>query len=127
MFPPTAAMLGSGLAACRAGCVATLGGTGCSERRVTPPMWLASCRSCRSRGGATGSGEGDGGCMGLPINVPCVKRPFEWEIHGSADLTTFGCVLRVTCCHGVRFSCYLCQKHGTTHVCNLEVSTSHTV
>ena len=43
--------------------------------------------------------------------VPCVNRPFEWEIHGSVNLTTFCCVLRLTWCHHrVRFLCYLCQK-----------------
>ena len=59
--------------------------------------------------------------------APCVKRPFEWEIHGSANLTTFCCVLRVTWCHCVCFSCYLRQKRGTTNVCKLEVLTSHLV
>ena len=64
-----------------------------------------------------------GGQAGTGSHVPCVKRPFEWEIHGSANLTTFCCVLRVTGCHHVRFSCYLRQKHGTIHVCKLEVLT----
>ena len=61
------------------------------------------------------------------IPVPFVNRPFEWEIHGTVNLTTFCCVLRVTWCHHVRFSCYLRQKRGTINVCKLEVLTSHVV
>ena len=56
--------------------------------------------------------------------VPCVKRTFEWEIHGSANLATFCCVLRITWCHCVRFSCYLCQNGGTINVSKIEVLTS---
>ena len=42
--------------------------------------------------------------------VACVKQLFEWEIHGSANLTPLCCVLRVTWCHCVRFLCYVRQK-----------------
>ena len=59
--------------------------------------------------------------------VPCAKWPCEWEIHGSANLTTFCCVLRVMWCHRVCFSCYLRQKRGTINVCKLEVLASHLV
>ena len=43
------------------------------------------------------------------------------------NLTTFRCVLHVTWFHRVRFSCHLRPKHGTIHVCKLEVLTSHLV
>ena len=43
-------------------------------------------------------------------HVPFVNRPFEWEIDGSVNLTTFCGVLLVTWRHGVCFSCYLRQK-----------------
>ena len=56
-----------------------------------------------------------------------VNPPFEWDIHGNVNLTTFCSVLRVTWCHRVRFSCYLRPKHGPTNVCNLEALSSHMV
>ena len=59
--------------------------------------------------------------------VPFVNRPFEWEIHGAVNFTTFCSVLRVTWCHRVCFSCYLCTKRGAINVCKLEVLTSHLV
>ena len=59
--------------------------------------------------------------------VPCVMRPLEWELHGSANLTTFCCVLRKTWCHRVRFWCYLRQNRGTINVCKFHVFTSHLV
>ena len=55
------------------------------------------------------------------ISVPCVNRPFEWEVHRSVNSTTFCCVLRVTWCHRVCFSCYLRPKRGTINVCKCEV------
>ena len=65
--------------------------------------------------------------MGLcyATNVPFVKRPFEWETHGGANLATFCCVLRVTWCHCVRFSCYLRQNGATINVSKFKVLTSH--
>ena len=59
-----------------------------------------------------------------PPPLPCVKRPFEWEIHGSANLAFFCCVLRVTWCHHVRFLCYLRHNGGTINVSKFEVVTS---
>ena len=56
--------------------------------------------------------------------VPFVKRPFEWGIHGSANLATFCCVLRVTCCHRVRFSCYLRQNGATINASKFKVLPS---
>ena len=46
----------------------------------------------------------------IDTNVPFVNRPFESEIHGTVNLTYFCCVLLVTWCHCVRFSCYLRPK-----------------
>ena len=43
-------------------------------------------------------------------SVPFVNRPFESEIHGTANFTNFCCVLLVTWCHRVRFLCYLRPK-----------------
>ena len=43
------------------------------------------------------------------------------------NLTIFCCVLRVTWCHHVRFSCYLRQKRGAINVCELEVISSRPV
>ena len=57
-------------------------------------------------------------------SVPCVKWPFEWEIHGRAQLATFCYVLRAPWCHRVCFSCYLRQNGGTINVSKFEVSTS---
>ena len=42
--------------------------------------------------------------------VPFVNRPFESEIHGTVNFTTFCCVLLVTWCHLSCFSCYLRPK-----------------
>ena len=56
--------------------------------------------------------------------MACVKRLFEWEIHGSANLTTFCYVLRVTWFHCVHFLCYFRQKRGAINVCKLDVLTS---
>ena len=61
------------------------------------------------------------------LYVPCVKRPFEWDIHVSVNLATCCYVLRVSWCQRVCFSCYLHQNVGTTNVCRCEVSTSHLV
>ena len=61
--------------------------------------------------------------LGL-LGAPCVKRLFEWEIHGSANLATFWYVLRVTWCHCVCFSCYLHENGGTINVSKFEVLTS---
>ena len=58
------------------------------------------------------------------VHVPCVKRPFEWKIHVAANLAIFCCVLRVTWCHLVHFSCYLRQNGGTINVSKFEVLTS---
>ena len=55
------------------------------------------------------------------MHVPCVNRPFEWEIHGSVNFTIVCCVLEATWCHPVHFSCYLRTKLGTRHVCKLEI------
>ena len=43
----------------------------------------------------------------LTSHVPFVNRPFESEIHGPVNFRTFCCVLLVTRCHRVRFSCYV--------------------
>ena len=59
--------------------------------------------------------------------VPFVNRPFEWDIHGTVNFTTFCFVLRVTWCHRVPFSCYLRPKRGPTNVCKLQVLSSHMV
>ena len=42
--------------------------------------------------------------------VPFVKRPFEWEIHGSVNLTNLCFVLHVTWRHRLRFRCHLRQN-----------------
>ena len=42
--------------------------------------------------------------------VPFVNRPFESEVHGTVNFTYFCCVLLVTWCQRVRFSCYLRPK-----------------
>ena len=42
--------------------------------------------------------------------VPFVNRPFEFEIHGTVNFTTFCCVLLVTWCHRVCFWSYLRPK-----------------
>ena len=56
-----------------------------------------------------------------------LDRPFEWDIHGTVNSTTFSCVLRVTSCHRLRVSCYLRPKRGPTNVCKLQVLSSHMV
>ena len=53
--------------------------------------------------------------------VPFLKRPFEWGVCGGTNLATFWCVLRVIWCHGVRFSCYLCQDAATMNVSKFRV------
>ena len=44
------------------------------------------------------------------VDVPFVKRPFEWEIHGSVNLTKFCFVLLATWRHHLRFLCHLRQN-----------------
>ena len=44
------------------------------------------------------------------LYVPSVNEPFESEIHGTVNLTTFCCVLLLTWCHRVLFSRYLRPK-----------------
>ena len=56
--------------------------------------------------------------------IPFVKRPFEWEIRGGAHLAHFCCVLRVTWCHCVCFSCYLRQNGATINVSKFKVLPS---
>ena len=68
--------------------------------------------------------EKDAAAGASSSGVPFVKRPFEWEIHGSANLATFCCVLRVTWCHRVCFLCYLRQNGGTINVSKFEVLAS---
>ena len=53
-----------------------------------------------------------------------MKRLFEWGIHRGANLATFYCVLRVTWCHCVRFSCYFRPNGATINVSNFKVLTS---
>ena len=90
---------------------------------------ITSCISaafyfCFIDASASGSGQVPGG---VGTNLPFVNLPFEWDIHGTVNFTTFCCVLRVTWCHRVRFSCYLRPKRGPTSVCKLEVLSSHMV
>ena len=54
-----------------------------------------------------------------------MKQSFKWGIRGGANLTTFCCVLRVTWCHRVCFSCYFCQNGAAINVSKFDVSTSH--
>ena len=63
---------------------------------------------------------------GVPF-VLFLSRPFERQIHGTVNLTTFCYLLRVLWCHRVRFSCYFCQKRGTVNLCKIEGLTSHLV
>ena len=58
------------------------------------------------------------------IDVPFVKPPFEWEIRGGANLATFCCVLLVTWCHRVCFSCCLRQNGATINMSRFKVLTS---
>ena len=54
--------------------------------------------------------------------VPFVNQPFEWDIHGTVNLTIFSFLLHVTWCHCVRFSCYVRPKRGPTNVSSHFVS-----
>ena len=55
-------------------------------------------------------GVKDAHALILPLCVPFMNRPFESEIHVTVNFATFCCVLLVTWCHRVCFSCYLPPK-----------------
>ena len=83
-------------------------------------MWLQFCR-CR---GLTRWSEilpSTIRCFLPGSCVPFVKRPFEWEIRGSVNLTNFCFVLLVTWRHRLRFSCHLRQNIVARNVFEYDV------